>query len=96
MPHKTELHPDVVQHILKRRGKMHALDTLDRIEVLRGPLALSYGNAAGGVVAGYTELGDDPGGDASAWFGSDATRRASVRHDGVAADWRFLLCCAAT
>lgn len=68
-----------------------ALDTLDRIEVLRGPLALSYGNAAGGVVAGYTELGDDPGGDASAWFGSDATRRASVRHDGVANDWRWRL-----
>lgn len=29
MPHKTELHPDVVQHILKRRGKMHVHDTID-------------------------------------------------------------------
>ncbi len=29
MPHKTELHPDVVERILKRRGKMHVHDTID-------------------------------------------------------------------
>ena len=29
MPHKTELHPDVVSLIMKRRGKMHVHDTLD-------------------------------------------------------------------
>jgi ureidoacrylate peracid hydrolase len=29
MPHKTELHPDVVARILQRRGKMHIFDALD-------------------------------------------------------------------
>src|SRR5262245_12276552 len=29
MPHKTELHPDVVDRILARRGKMHVHDTID-------------------------------------------------------------------
>ncbi len=29
MPHKTELHPDVIDRILKRRGKMHVHDTID-------------------------------------------------------------------
>lgn len=29
MPHKTELHSDVVAHIMKRRGKMHVHDTID-------------------------------------------------------------------
>ena len=29
MSHKTELHPDVVERILKRRGKMHVHDTID-------------------------------------------------------------------
>ena len=29
MPHKTELHPDVVERILQRRGKMHIHDALD-------------------------------------------------------------------
>ena len=29
MPHKTELHPDVVSLIMKRRGKMHVNDTID-------------------------------------------------------------------
>jgi len=29
MPHKTELHPDVIERIMKRRGKMHVHDTID-------------------------------------------------------------------
>jgi len=29
MLHKTELHPDVVERILKRRGKLHVHDTID-------------------------------------------------------------------
>jgi ureidoacrylate peracid hydrolase len=29
MPHKTELHPDVIDRIMKRRGKMHVHDTID-------------------------------------------------------------------
>src|SRR5688500_9720985 len=29
MPHKTELHPDVIDRIMKRRGKMHVHDKID-------------------------------------------------------------------
>jgi ureidoacrylate peracid hydrolase len=29
MPHKSELHPDVIEYIMKRRGKLHVRDTLD-------------------------------------------------------------------
>src|SRR5262245_19087175 len=34
-----------------------SLPSTSRIEVLRGPLALLYGNAAGGVVQAFTEAG---------------------------------------
>src|SRR5258706_9681072 len=34
-----------------------SLATAERIEVLRGPLALLYGNAAGGGVQGFTQAG---------------------------------------
>ncbi len=58
------------------------LSSLDRIEVLRGPLALQYGNAAGGVVLGLSELDALPGPSFDAWIGSDRSRRASLRVDG--------------
>jgi ureidoacrylate peracid hydrolase len=29
MPHKTELHPDVIERILARRGRMHTHETID-------------------------------------------------------------------
>ncbi len=29
MPHKTQLHPDVIERIMKKRGKMHVHDTID-------------------------------------------------------------------
>lgn len=29
MPHKTELHPDAIERILKRRGKMHVHEAID-------------------------------------------------------------------
>src|SRR5690606_3599869 len=64
-----------------------ALDTLDRIEVLRGPLALQYGNAAGGAIVGYTDLQGQAlaGGTAArwqAWAGRDSSARLSLRADG--------------
>lgn len=68
-----------------------ALSMLDRIEVLRGPLALQYGNAAGGAIIGESVLGDDSQMRMQAWFGSDASRRFSVRGDlsmGDAGTWR--------
>lgn len=67
------------------------LSSLDRIEVLRGPLALQHGNAAGGVILGITELDAMPAMAFEAWFGSDAGRRASARIDGGDDDaaWRW-------
>jgi iron complex outermembrane recepter protein len=69
-----------------------ALGALDRIEVLRGPLALQYGNAAGGAILGHSELDGIRGWRAQAWAGSDAASRLSLRADGAASDgdlrWR--------
>lgn len=58
------------------------LSSLDRVEVLRGPLALQYGNAAGGVILGLSELDAPTGPSFDVWAGSDRSRRASVRIDG--------------
>ena len=59
------------------------LASLDRIEVLRGPLALQYGNAAGGAIVGRSELDAETAFALDAWIGSDATRRIAARMDGV-------------
>ena len=69
------------------------LDALDRIEVLRGPLALQYGNAAGGAIVGYSELDGDPSRRWQAWAGSDASARLALRADGGNDDatWRWRL-----
>lgn len=69
------------------------LGALDRIEVLRGPLALQYGNAAGGAIVAYTDLETRSGGAVEAWAGGDASWRAAARLDGTSADvarrWRI-------
>lgn len=67
------------------------LDALDRIEVLRGPLALQYGNAAGGAIVGYSELDGEASRRWQAWAGSDASARLSLRADGGNDDatWRW-------
>lgn len=69
------------------------LGALDRIEVLRGPLALQYGNAAGGAIVAYTDLETRSGGDVEAWAGGDDTWRVAARLDGTSADvarrWRI-------
>lgn len=67
------------------------LAALDRIEVLRGPLALQYGNAAGGAIVGYTDLDSQPGAAVDGWWGSDASHRVAARTDGANADkaWRW-------
>ncbi len=57
------------------------LSSLNRIEVLRGPMALQFGNAAGGVVLGLSELGGTPGASVEAWADDRGSRRASVRID---------------
>ncbi|MDQ3494099.1 MAG: TonB-dependent receptor [Pseudomonadota bacterium] len=69
------------------------LGALDRIEVLRGPLALQYGNAAGGAIVAHTDLETRNDAQVEAWAGSDDTWRLAARLDGSSADvtrrWRM-------
>ncbi len=64
---------------------------LDRVEVLRGPLALQYGNAAGGAIIGYTDLDAGDGVALDAWAGSDDSQRVAARWDGRSESqaWRW-------
>lgn len=64
------------------------LESAERIEVIRGPAAVAYGNAAGGVIDITTARGDE----AQGWYarasgGSDGYRKASLRHGGSVGDW---------
>ena len=55
-----------------------------RIEVLRGPFSVLYGNAAGGVIQVFTEEVDAPGRFATtAALGGDDTRRVSFAAHGA-------------
>lgn len=66
------------------------LDTLDRVEVLRGPLALRYGNASGGAIVGHSDLDGDVLVGVDAWGDDAGARRASARWDGGSGpDWRW-------
>jgi len=57
-----------------------ALSSAERIEVLRGPLALLYGNAAGGVVQVFTRTGAPrPTAAGSLAFGSFGMNREDVQ-----------------
>lgn len=60
-----------------------SLPSTDRIEVLRGPLAQLYGNAAGGVVQAFTrEAPAVPEASAQIFFGSFGTRRLGLQAAG--------------
>lgn len=64
------------------------LDSAERIEVIRGPAAVQYGNAAGGVISVTTADGeDDPGSHLRFGVGSDGYRKASVSNGGVEGLW---------
>lgn len=65
------------------------LSSLDRIEVLRGPLALRHGSAPGGVVIGSSEAPLDDGVGIDLWAGDDGSRRANMQVDGLSRDLRF-------
>ena len=54
------------------------LSALDRIQVLRGPLALQYGNAAGGAIVGETAL-DGEGVEVDGWAGLACERSPGRR-----------------
>ncbi|MUV12897.1 TonB-dependent receptor [Noviluteimonas gilva] len=64
----------------------------ERIEVLRGPFSVLYGNAAGGVIQVFTA---DPEGalaiDAGANVGPDASRRVSLAMQGASEHFGGLL-----
>ena len=59
------------------------LDSLQRIEVLRGPLAALYGNASGGIVQGFTgEAPFYPTLENRSAIGSDGLWRSRLRYGG--------------
>lgn len=65
------------------------LDALDRIEVLRGPLALQYGNAAGGAIVAATDLERLRGASLQAWGGDHGSFRLSAVADAASDDGRW-------
>ena len=61
-----------------------ALGSAERIEVLRGPFSVLYGNAAGGVIAVETMDGPaEPAGEADLLFGSYRTWRSALKFGGT-------------
>lgn len=68
----------------------YPLSALDRIQVLRGPLALQYGNAAGGAIVGETAFAG-PAAQAEGWIGSNSSARVATGFEGASADdaWRW-------
>jgi iron complex outermembrane receptor protein len=67
------------------------LPTTARIEVLRGPLAILYGNAAGGVVQVFTEAGAaQPTVNASGAFADYGTLRYGAGFAATSGEHRFI------
>lgn len=64
------------------------LDSAQRIEVIRGPASVQYGNAAGGVIDITTALGDElpEGGRLRLDGASDDYRKAAIQTNGVRGD----------
>lgn len=64
------------------------LDSAERIEVIRGPSSVLYGNAAGGVIDVTTADGrENPGSSVRTEIGSDGYRKAVVQTGGAQGDW---------
>ncbi len=65
------------------QGSSIALTSTERIEVLRGPLALMYGNSAGGVIQAFTrEAPEMPELGAQLYTGSYGMRRTDWQYAG--------------
>jgi iron complex outermembrane receptor protein len=65
------------------QGSSIALTSTERIEVLRGPLALMYGNSAGGVIQAFTrEAPEVPELSVQGYVGSYGLRRSDVQMAG--------------
>ncbi|WP_287879420.1 TonB-dependent receptor [Acidovorax sp.] len=59
------------------------LQSVERIEVLRGPYSALYGNASGGVINAYTERGEGrPRVDSSFAMGSNGQKRLGLKAQG--------------
>ncbi|MDR5859127.1 TonB-dependent receptor [Halomonas eurihalina] len=64
------------------------LDSAQRIEVMRGPAAVQYGNAAGGAIDVTTADGEsDPGTRLRVEGGSNGYRKLNVSNGGVEGPW---------
>ena len=65
------------------------LESVERIEVIRGPSSAIYGNAAGGVIDITTMEGpDEPYAEIRSTFGSYNFQRLGVKGGGRVGDWR--------
>ncbi|MFO6300083.1 TonB-dependent receptor PqqU [Rahnella selenatireducens] len=63
------------------------LNSVDRVEVLRGPYSALYGNSSGGVVNVDTQTGSQPAKlEAGTYFGSYGSFRNSVKASGATGD----------
>ena len=66
------------------------IGSLDRIEVLRGPMAYQYGNSAGGVIAAYSAAPPDKlGGEATFSGGDNGSWREALAIGGRVADQKL-------
>jgi iron complex outermembrane recepter protein len=65
------------------QGSSISLTSTERIEVLRGPLALLYGNSSGGVIQAFTrDAPEQPEFDAQLYTGSYGLRRSDWQYAG--------------
>ncbi len=70
------------------QGSSISLPSTERIEVLRGPLALMYGNSAGGVIQAFTrDAPEVPEFTAQAYTGSFDMRRTAWQYAGRIGDY---------
>ncbi|MDO8441338.1 MAG: TonB-dependent receptor [Polaromonas sp.] len=70
------------------QGSSISLTSTERIEVLRGPLALMYGNSSGGVIQAFTrEAPEQPELTAQIYAGSFDMRRTDWQYAGRVGDY---------
>lgn len=63
------------------------LNSVDRVEVLRGPFSALYGNASGGVINIATQKGAQPASvEASSYYGSFGSWRYGLKAQGAVGD----------